>query len=164
MAAAASCLPAQQPGCERERARLEARFGNQVEFVKAQQPCAVIGDFNRDGTMDVAMLARASAAEFSPAVTVANPWKKPASRPAVRPKKGALLLAVVLEGPVPKLFLLADAEFFATPMWTQPVKLISKLARPKSADRIAVATEGGPDVQLYWTGSAWRLEIPNEEP
>ena len=161
---AAESLAAQSSDCAKERTLLRARFGSNVDFVPGQQTCAVTGDFNRDRKPDIAMLARPVTASPPPAtlVATANPWKP--SR-AARWTKGSLALAVVLEGPSPRLFLLTDPEFFSTPIWAHPVKLISRLERPKGgADRIAVATEGGPDLQLYWSGSAWKMEVPNEEP
>ncbi len=68
-----------------------------------------------------------------------------------------------------KLFLLADHEFFTTPMWQSPVELLSRVPKamaPRGAkgDALGVATESGADMLVYWTGSAWRGEPSKDEP
>jgi hypothetical protein len=160
--APALCLMAQpqQPhDCAKERAQLQSRFGTQLEFLKSQKPCAVTGDFNRDGKPDFALLARTAQNELDAAISIQNPFK-PKQTP--RPKKGTLVLAVVLEGPQPKLFVFSDPDFFTSPMWSNPDRLISLVTKP--APRIGLASEGGPTMQLYWTTSGWRLYMPDEEP
>jgi hypothetical protein len=154
--------------CDSERQFLSQRFGSHVSIEPAAKPCSVRADFNGDGTVDAAILVRLSSAPAAMPATITrvNPWSRTG---AFNGKKGGIAIAVSLEGPAPKLFLLVDGEFFSSPMWQSPDQLLSKVEKAKGprgakGDSLGVATESGIDLRMYWTGTAWRLDTPQEEP
>lgn len=147
---------------------LTQRFGSAVTLEPAAKPCSVRADFNGDGVPDAAILVRLAAdpASLPATITRANPFQRSG---AFTGKRKGLAIAISLEGPAPKAFLLSDGEFFASPMWQSPGQLLSKIPKakgPKTAkgESLGVATESGIDLRIYWSGAGWRSEAPQEEP
>lgn len=135
---------------------------------------ALGADFDGDGVADEYKVTRAAEqVAKEPGMKVANPWQA-----VVKSKKSpkGFGLVIGLTRP-PQKFLLHDAEFFATPMWTEgkpPFRVISKSDKryrdwkkqvpALRGDAIEIGTEAGIDILLYWDGKAWRLFWPDEEP
>lgn len=162
-------------------------FGANVEIAKDKKPYFLTGDFNGDSRQDLIVLIHLKGAKSSlpKEVVVLNPWGYEG--------KGAqassdLALAVVhgtsagwdTQTPAGR-YLLADRDYFATPTWEGPtpdgVSLLSLRkkrpargskaeAAPRMArgDAVAIPTEAGIDIYLYWDGKTYKVFEPAEEP
>lgn len=143
------------PRCESERQLLASRMAAQsLELTKMPGPCSLRADFDGDGKADVALLVRLKAG-----APYDNPW----SRSTGQGSKGALAIAVMTES---RIALLSHPDFFSSPIWESLqeslVQLVPRGKGPKAAKGAALglATEGGDDVWIYWTGMAWRAAYP----
>ncbi len=121
------------------------------------EPNSIQGDFNADGVPDTAKLARFHK-ETPEGVMVANPWKL--SNQA--PRAGTLGILVHFGGGRQMPMFLADADFFASPIWQKPEPSLVRAKKRGKKQAIAVATESGADELLVWTGKGWKV-IPEEE-
>lgn len=118
---------------------------------------AVRGDFNGDGLMDQAKLARYGQ-ETPAGVAVANPW---GLAPAA-PRAGVWGILVQFGGEKAPAVFLSDADFFASPMWkTVTVDMLRAQKRGKHS-ALFVATESGAEEVVVWTGKGWKL-VPGED-
>jgi hypothetical protein len=134
---------------------------------------ALAADFDGDGVADQYTVTRAAEKVAKEAgVKVADPWEKVLK--SKKPPKGLGL--VITLSRTPQKFLLHDAEFFDTPMWTEgkaaPRVITKKDKQYKDwkkqvpalkGDAIELGTEAGIDILLYWDGR-WQLFWPDEEP
>lgn len=157
-------------------------FGAGVQVESERKPFFLTGDFNGDTFQDLLVIVRVKQKGELPAgVSIINPWTT--ARPDFV-SGPSLALAIVHGGTngwdteSPRgLYLLTDPEFFATPIWedlTQEDLLsVKKKLRGRrrgpvplaaKGDAIAVATEAGIDVLLYWDGRTYKLFTPAEEP
>ena len=128
-------------------------------------------DFDGDGVADEYATTRdAQTVAKESGVKVANPWKTSKKVP-----KGFGL--VIKLSRAPQKFLVHDAEFFDTPMWTESKakpRVVTKTDKQYKGwkkqvpalkgDAIEIGTEAGIDILLYWDGKAWELFWPDEEP
>ena len=131
-------------------------------------------DFDGDGVADDFTITReANKAARDSAVRLVNPWE--GARPSKQPPKG--LGFVVRLSRAPQTYLLHDASFLSSPIWTEgkpPIEIITRQDRKYRAwkkqvpvlqgDAIQLGTEAGIDILLYWNGKQWRLFWPDEEP
>lgn len=130
-------------------------------------------DFDGDGVADEFKVTReAEKVAKESAVRVVNPWQEKSSQKS-SPKGLALVVRLTRQ---PQTFLLHDTDFFKTPIWKEgepPARVITKKDKGYAAwkkqvpalraDAIALGTEAGIDILLYWDGR-WRLFWPKEEP
>ena len=131
---------------------------------------AMAADFDGDGVADeYATTREAQKVAKESGVKVANPWKTSKKAPA------GFGLVIRLTR-LPQKFLLHDAEFFDTPMWTEGKarpRVVTKKDKQYrdwkkqvpalKGDAIELGTEAGIDILLYWDGR-WELFWPDEEP
>ena len=134
---------------------------------------AIAADFDGDGVADEYAVTRAAEKVAKEAgVKLANPWEKVLK--SKKPPKGLGLVIKLTR--TPQKFLVHDAEFFDTPMWTEgtvkPRVITKKDKKYKDwkkqvpalkGDAIELGTEAGIDILLYWDGH-WQLFWPDEEP
>jgi hypothetical protein len=135
---------------------------------------AMAADFDGDGVADEYTVTRdAEKVAKESGVKLANPWQK-----TLKSNKAPRGLGLVIRlTRTPQKFLVHDAEFFSSPMWTEgkaSPHLITKKDKQYKAwkkqvpalkgDAIEVGTEAGIDILLYWDGKAWELFWPDEEP
>jgi hypothetical protein len=168
----------------RVQAVVQRLFGTNVDAAADRSPYYVIGDFNDDRREDLLVLVRVKGPRggLPKEVSVLNPWHLESTSSNAA---SVLALAVVhgsSEGwdtltPSGR-FLLADKEFFSTPIWEQsagaPISLMKKhltmparrVVLPKMAkgDAVGLGTEAGIDIVLYWDGKTYRIYEPKEEP
>jgi hypothetical protein len=157
---------AQPPDCAEAKVLVQERFAKNVELHPGAKPCRISGDFDGDGIADHAFLVRLKSdiAALPKNVTLVNPWSRQSGR---MPGRGDLAIAVAPGAASLMSFLIGDKEMLSTPMWQTPENLISAVPQRtmgKKANVIAVATESGDDVTLYWTGSGWRVKSQNNIP
>jgi hypothetical protein len=116
---------------------------------------AFTADLNRDGKPDSVWLVKISAAGPDRAIEVANPW-----RPNAQGSLGRRGIAVVLSGVPERRVLLSDEEYFSSPMWEdQTGNMLSFQKRAAGRPAIAVATESGEDMYLYFVSPGiWRWQ------
>ena len=133
----------------------------------------IAADFDGDGVADeFTVTHEAEKVAKDSGVQVANPWRE---RGASKKSPKGLGLVIRLTR-APQKFLVHDAEFFSTPIWTQgepPLRVVTKKDRKYAGwkkqvpalrgDAIELGTEAGIDILLYWDGR-WRLFWPDEEP
>ena len=131
-------------------------------------------DFDGDGVADEFKVTRdADKVLKDSGVRLVNPWQTKKSSMNSSLKGLALVIRLTRQ---PQTFLLHDADFFQTPIWTEakpPVRVITKKDKGYAAwkkqvpalraDAIELGTEAGIDILLYWDGR-WRLFWPKEEP
>ena len=130
-------------------------------------------DFDGDGVADEYTVTRAAEKVAKEAgLQLVNPWAK-----VLKSKKTPKGLGLVIRlTRTRQKFLVHDAEFFDTPMWTEgkvaPRVITKKDKQYKDwkkqvpalkADAIVLGTEAGIDILLYWDGK-WELFWPDEEP
>lgn len=167
------------------QAAVQRLFGHDIEPAADRKPYYLTGDFNGDTREDLLVLVRLQGATTSlpKEVRVLNPWGYESKN---SPGPSPLALAIVhgasegwdAQTPLGR-FLLADREFFSTPIWEAtsqgaPLSLKKKPATrsrrrealPKMAkgDAVGLGTEAGIDIVLYWDGKTYRLYEPQEEP
>jgi len=141
-------------------------------FVLGAGPC-LAADFDGDGVADEFTVTRDAAKVARDSATrLVNPWhEKQSSQPS--PKSVGLVIRL---SRTPQTYLLHDAEFFKTPIWTEgkpAVRIVTKKDKGYAAwkkqvpalrfDALELGTEAGIDILLYWDGH-WRLFWPKEEP
>lgn len=165
------------------QAALARLFGQSVEVAAEHKSHLLFGDFNGDSFGDVIVLTKLKTGRsgLPKNVKVLNPWGYERKDSA-----GTSDLALViihgrragLDSPnSPGTYLLADRDFFSTPIWEARQDALISVARksPKrgkrlssgktaTGDTINLATEAGIDVTLYWDGKTYRLDTPQEEP
>lgn len=159
---------------------IERLFGGDVQPATDHKPYFFTGDFNGDARADLLVLVRVnnSGGNLAREVRRLNPWGYNKTQPS------ALALAIVhgsaagwdTETPLAR-FIVGDKDFFSTPIWTgtsdTPMSLKKKrltkgqrsgLPRLAKGDAVALGTEAGIDILLYWDGKTYRIFEPNEEP
>ena len=150
------------------------RIGSVVASSVLSVGLCLAADFDGDAVPDEFTVTRdaAKAAKDSTARLV-NPWHE--KQHSALPSPKGIGLAIRLSR-TPQAYLLHDAEFFRTPIWTEgkpPARVVTKKDKGYAAwkkqvsalrfDAIELGTEAGIDILLYWDGR-WRLFWPNEEP
>ncbi len=166
------------------QAVVQRLFGPNVDAAADRSPYYVTGDFNDDRREDLLVLVRLKGPRGSlpNEVSVLDPWHLEST-----PSNAASVLALaVVHGSTEGWdtstpsgrFLLADKEFFSTPIWEQsagaPISLMKKhltmparrVVLPKMAkgDAVGLGTEAGIEIVLYWDGKTYRIYEPKEEP
>lgn len=133
----------------------------------------IAADFDGDGVADEYKVTReAEKIIKDPRVRVTNPWHIRTSRK--QSTKGTALVIRLTRSS--QTFLLVDHDYFDTPIWSEakpPLKLITKNDRSYRDwkkqvpglrnDAIALPTEAGIEILLYWDGQ-WQVFWPDEEP
>lgn len=162
------------PGnCLAEDARMRRFISFLILFLNAAVASAVTADFDGDGVADEYTITReAEKVAKQSGVKVENPWLE--MRKSRKAPKGLGL--VIRLSRARQTFLVHDAEFFSSPMWTEgksSPRLITKADKKYKewkekvpdlrGDAIEIGTEAGIDILLYWDGR-WQLFWPDEEP
>ena len=154
---------------------IPALFGNRVKPIPPFGKPFLLGDFDGDGVVDALYLVRilqAGQGAIALDVTVSDPWgKKPVA------DAGEPLALAIVSGQGQRKFLLHDADFFSSPIWSQtelPLKIAKKgspqfrefqrQAKGIKNDLLVPGTEAGIDIALYWDGKKYTLFWPKEEP
>ena len=149
-------------------------FGDRVAAVASQPAPYASADFDGDGVADTVTVVSVAAGKALPAdVTVisrlwASSWN--ANQNAGR------ALAIDL-GKQHRKFLIADPDYFDSPMWTEKRLPLSVAKRGSKTfnefqaqekrirnDILVLGTEAGIDTALYWNGKTFALFEPAEEP
>ncbi len=165
-------------------ADLPALFGSRVQPAAGFAAPAATGDLDGDGIPDqiylVTIRPAAAHATFAPGVSVVGTVFGQVPLGSHGEK---LALAVVQRNGAVKTILTGrvgagdDEDVFATPIWSSrpaPISLVKRgskaFARFQRQDRairhdvLAVGTEAGIDMALYWNAGKFALFRPNEEP
>jgi hypothetical protein len=167
-AAVALLLAGAAAAARRPAGREEAALASALDGRARLMPrSALSGDFDGDGRRDVLAIVRCSGAPPR-TVTLLNPFQ-----PKNRPRAAAGSLALAVRHGDGRAYLLADRDFFATPIWNGKLDgLVSLRPRPRKGqeprgargDVVRVGTEAGIDVTLFWDGRTYRLFTPAETP
>ncbi len=152
-------------------------FGKNIQIKNEFKTVALIADFNGDKQKDTAVLLELGK-NSSPlkGCTVSDPWYGNVIKQCGEP----LAIGIITSNTVSKkasLTIMHDSSFFSTPIWSAnklPIELILKgspqFKRWKESvpdlrnDAIALGTEAGIDILIYWNGKEYILFQPNEEP
>jgi hypothetical protein len=159
-------------------------FGPSVEAAADRNPYYLTADFNGDRQEDVMVLVRlkGTTGTLPKEVVVLNPWGYDSKNPGASSPLGLAIVHGSREGwdtqtPLER-FLLSDKSYFSTPIWEStsqgaPLSIRKRrfgsgrrVAPPKMAkgDAVALGTEAGIDILLYWDGKTYKIYEPQEEP
>jgi len=149
-------------------------FGDRVVPVANHRAPFAQADFDGDGVADSVTVVSVRPGKALPVdVTVltdqwASSWR------ASQSTKRALAIIV---GKQHRKFLIADPDYFDTPIWNEKQLPLDVAKRGSKAfkefqsqekriknDIIVLGTEAGIDTALYWNGKTFVLFEPNEEP
>jgi hypothetical protein len=160
-------------------------FGAGIEVAKDRKPYFLTGDFNGDSRQDLIALIHLKQAKSSlpKEVVVLNPWGYERKN-----SQGTSDLALVIihgaaagwdtQTPAGR-YLLTDRDYFSTPIWEEPggsnLLSLRKKRRPRGGraeaaprmakgDAVAIPTEAGIDIFVYWDGKTYKVYAPAEEP
>ncbi|HEX8652213.1 MAG TPA: hypothetical protein VF708_15335 [Pyrinomonadaceae bacterium] len=176
-------------GSQNTAAKAEAAilrlFGAGIEVAKDRKPYFLTGDFNGDSRHDLIALIHLKQAKSSlpKGVVVLNPWGYERKN-----SQGTSDLALVIihgaaagwdtQTPAGR-YLLTDRDYFSTPIWEEPggsnLLSLRKKRPPRGSraeaapgmargDAVAIPTEAGIDIYLYWNGKTYKVYEPAEEP
>ena len=152
---------------------------------RSGQALVLAGDFNGDGLEDrLEWVQVAAGTQLPQGLVVANPWDRQPARAgrAALPVAFAIRHGTATGGPC-RRWLLAHPNLLASPLWrsylageenTPPLSLVRSGSKEHQAwrrrvktlrgDGIVMGSEAGIDLLLYWTGSAYGVFWPPEEP
>ena len=149
-------------------------FGSRVTPVAGQSVPFAAADFDGDGVPDTVYVVSVAAGSALPSdvTTLSDLWSSPwQSRSAT---KRALAIVV---GKQHRKFLIADPNYFDTPIWGEhdlPLEVAKRGSKPFREfqaqekriqhDVLVLGTEAGIDIALYWNGKTFALFEPIEEP
>jgi hypothetical protein len=175
-AIAQSAAPSATPSAKAAAIDIPALFGGRVQAVSPRGKAFLTGDFDGDGVADalyfVRILPKAKGGGLATDVTVADPWNQQPVSDA-----GELLALAIVAGAGGRKYLLHDAAFFSTPIWSAPelplglakkgskqFREFQRAAKGVKGDILVPGTEAGIDIALYWDGKKFTLFWPKEEP
>jgi hypothetical protein len=155
----------------------ESEYGNGILPVCYEPACNFKLDFNQDGLVDSLVILKAS--ERSQVADNTKLVALRGGRAKYHPGK-QILLGIRLSGTESSesnTYAIFDEKFFSTPIWDRrplPVEVIMQedisskgyeyLSEVAMGDVIALGTEAGIDVYLYWARGNFGLFEPNVEP
>jgi hypothetical protein len=149
-------------------------FGSRVVPVAGQSAPFATADLDGDGVPDsIYVVSVSSGSTLPPDVTVVSGLWSSTWRASSSTKRA---LAIVVGKPQRK-FLIADPDYFDTPIWSEkqlPLAVAKRGTKPFREfqvqekriqhDILVLGTEAGIDTTLYWNGKTFALFEPIEEP
>lgn len=149
-------------------------FGDRVAPVANQRVPYASADFDGDGTADTVTVVSVSPGKTLPGdiMVISDAWSTPWH--ANQSTKRALAIVV---GKQHRKFLIADPDYFDSPIWNEKQLPLDVAKRGSKAfrefqseekaiqhDILVLGTEAGIDTALYWNGKTFELFAPAEEP
>lgn len=154
-----------------------SEYGKGILPACSEPECRFKLDFNQDGLVDSLILLKAS--ESSQVDGKAKLVEPHGDNAKFQPGK-QILLCIRLSGTGSSeynTYMICDKEFFSTPIWEAtyfPVEVVlrediasmgyAELSEVAMGDVVALGTEAGIDVYLYWASGNFGLFEPDEEP
>lgn len=147
-------------------------FGDRVTPV-ANQP-SLSADFDGDGVADTVSIVSVTPGKVLPGdvEVLSTFWGS-----VWQAGKGTKRALAIVVGKQHHKFLIADPDYFGSPMWSEKQLPLATAKRGSKAfkefqsqehriknDILVLGTEAGIDTALYWNGKAFVLFEPDEEP
>jgi len=152
------------------------RFGMEIKPVCNDANCYKTLDFNGDNQIDTLFIL-----DYKKQSEIRKECNIVKIGYSEEPFKNInqLLLGIVLASSAQngkKLFVLYNQGLFSTPIWEKPYNVVNviksndvpqevrTLRMNEAADIVALGTEAGIDIYLYWDGKKFTVFEPDEEP